>query len=764
MRIELISAEQEFQALRQEWNAVLEQSAGNTIFLTWEWAASWWAAYHGKKQLLMLVARDANSACLGIAPLYIENSGRAGRRVRFLGDGTYDSDYLDFIIVRGKEREIAAGFIEQLKALRAEWDLLQLSEIPQDSPNLQTLLALEEGGDWYLSKEPVPCGIRTLPKTWDEFLQTLKPRFRTTVRACLRNLEQWGGSFEILSQEEQISVWLDDLFVLHSGRWASRQQSGVFRNDAKQEFYQQLAPALFRCGWLHMTRWRLNGVVIACQFGFVYQGIYFLLQEGFDIQCTHISPGITLRAATFRNLIASHVHTYDFLGGIGRHKTDWGAQEKTSWRLSLAPKGLSGYARIELPVAIQNAKDKVKESLSKNFQEWWKSRKALRTATPADDIGAQPVLANGTAKNWKKPLASGLYRTGLLRMMGRASKGYELRRANSPRLISLQKARTPKFAIFCYHRVGMGGVPLYSQLEPEVFEAQMRFLSENYRLVSLDTLHEELSNRRDTEPAIAITFDDGYRDVYTHAFPVLQRYGIPATIFVTAGVVEKGEVAWYDKIFLALHVAPQEKLDLTLDKPRRFLLPTPEARLRVAEEINTWLRTVPDEQRKEFCSGVEKLIALPAEQLSNRMLTWEQIRTMHQGGVSFGAHTLSHPSVSRLSPAALDEELRGSKAIIEERLGAPVSHFAYPFGKLADYKNTEAAVARCGYRTASTTNWGVNTPGVNPYELFRVSVGEERHLPTFGLKCAQLFLSASAPEGQRAAVSMASKDAACSSS
>lgn len=762
MRIDQISAEPAFQALQQEWNATLQQSTSNTIFLTWQWVASWWAAYGKGKQLLILVARDPGGACLGIAPLCVDRSGTARRSVRFLGDGTFDSDYLDFIVVRGHESAVVTAFLDQLTTLRKAWDLLQMFEIPQDSPNLQTLRALEGPGGWFLSQQQVPCGIRRLPKTWDEFLGTLRPRFRTTVRACLRNMEQLGGSFEVLDREEQTQAWLHDLFVLHSGRWALRQQSGVFRNDEKREFYHQLTPALLRRGWLHMTRWRLNGVVLACQFGFAYQGTYYLLQEGFDAQCNHVSPGITLRAATIRNLIAEGIHTYDFLGGIGRHKTDWGAQEKTSWRLTLAPNGISGYVQVQLPAAIEKAKTRVKSALPNRLQECWRAPKARDTALQPHDTGETPSWISRSS--WKTKLASALYHTGLLRVLEHVSRSYELRRSNRSRLFSVHRALGPKSVILCYHRVGTGGAPLYSELEPEVFEAQMRYLSTRYRVVSLDTLCEELVTPGETGRSVAVTFDDGYRDVYTHAFPVLQRYKIPATIFLTAGAIESGEVSWYDKIFLALSVAPNDKLDLILDKPRRFLLSSSAARLRAAEEIISWLRTLADEERKDFCCQLDRLVPVPAEEVVDRMLSWEQIQTMHQAGISFGSHTLSHPSVSRLGTAALDKELRGSKSLLEERLGVPAMHFAYPFGKPADYTNTEGAVARCGFRTASTTVWGVNTPGVNAYALFRVSLGEERHLAMFGLKFVQLFMSTSSREGQPARISAISGDAACSSS
>jgi len=292
----------------------------------------------------------------------------------------------------------------------------------------------------------------------------------------------------------------------------------------------------------------------------------------------------------------------------------------------------------------------------------------------------------------------------------------------------------------------------------------MHFLRQRYRIVSLDTLAQELSNPGPAKQSVAVTFDDGYRDVYTHAFPVLKKYQIPATIYLTADAIDNNTVAWYDRVFLALSIAPGNKLDLVLGRPRRFLLPTPAARLQAAEEIISYLRILPNEERKQFCIDMERLVPIPVEGLANRMLTWEQIHKMQRGGVSFGSHTLTHPAISRLEPAALEEELRDSKSRLEERLGAPVKDFAYPFGKPADYGHTSSALARYGYRTASTTNWGVNIPGTNPYELRRVSIGEERQLSVFGMRLARLFLSTQDNAEVAPAVSSAKEDAVCSSS
>src|SRR2546422_953458 len=88
----------------------------------------------------------------------------------------------------------------------------------------------------------------------------------------------------------------------------------------------------------------------------------------------------------------------------------------------------------------------------------------LLCGRPRSDDASDTVAESGSVKgSWKTALASVLYQTGLLRIIGRASRGYEFHRANSSQLFSLRRSSGPKFAILCYHRVGVEGVPLYSQ-------------------------------------------------------------------------------------------------------------------------------------------------------------------------------------------------------------------------------------------------------------------------------------------------------------
>ena len=176
-----------------------------------------------------------------------------------------------------------------------------------------------------------------------------------------------------------------------------------------------------------------------------------------------------------------------------------------------------------------------------------------------------------------------------------------------------------------------------------------------------------------------------------------------------------------------------------------------------AEEVISHLRKLPNQARQQYCEQLEQQVPLPLEQLGDRMLTWEQIRTMHRAGLSFGSHTLTHPVISRLEPALLEHELLESKKFLEKRIGSAVHDFAYPFGKREDCGVIPSALERYGYRSAATTVWGLNIPGINPYELRRVSIGEERSLGMFAFKLARLFLSGEA--SSREAVSVLTAEA-----
>jgi peptidoglycan/xylan/chitin deacetylase (PgdA/CDA1 family) len=333
--------------------------------------------------------------------------------------------------------------------------------------------------------------------------------------------------------------------------------------------------------------------------------------------------------------------------------------------------------------------------------------------------------------------------SGGLRLLRRISMTRELHPRTVGTLPSLRRATHSKYVILCYHRVGTEGIPFYSTLPASQFEMQMRYLRKHYRVLPLSELIQEIQNPpQQPRQALAVTFDDGYSDLHRYALPILRKYGIPATVYLTVNCIETGEVAWYDRIFLIFQVAGKS-IQLPLRGGMCFPLGSPRQRIEAAANIVGILRKTPVEERKKACDLLEKQVALPAGKLRGRMLSWQQIFDMKSAGICFGAHTLSHPALSQLSSAEIDRELAESKRILENRLGAPVLDFAFPFGKQADCGPfAYDAAARCGYRSAVTTVWGYNTSDASLHALRRIDLSEERTTAGFGFQLLKAFLRA----------------------
>ncbi len=363
-------------------------------------------------------------------------------------------------------------------------------------------------------------------------------------------------------------------------------------------------------------------------------------------------------------------------------------------------------------------------------------------ATPALGIASDFVTPQATFRQkCRRVLADGLYHSRLLHVLRCMERTRRLQFAPGSFVPQIRSFPASKFGILCYHRVGTKGVPYHSRLEPRIFEAQMRYLKKHYRIISVAQVCRELQDGPAVSPTLAITFDDGYLDLYTYAFPVLRELKIPATIYLIGDCLKTGEAPWYDGIFAAVHSAPGNALEVQMDSVRSFPLRSPLERSSAAWEIVCHLRSVPDADRRAWCQEFETRLPLGRRELRDRMLMGTQVREMFGRGISFGAHTMSHPSVSRLGLSALENELGRSRRFLETELDAEVLDFAYPFGKPTDCSlSAEKALSRFGYRSAVTTSEGINSTGANLLRLRRLQIGDESSIALFAFAVARLFL------------------------
>lgn len=284
----------------------------------------------------------------------------------------------------------------------------------------------------------------------------------------------------------------------------------------------------------------------------------------------------------------------------------------------------------------------------------------------------------------------------------------------------IQKRRGPTVRILYYHRVNDDGDGFFPATPKSLFEREMEYLARHYQVVSLDTAANHLEGSS-SEPVVAVTFDDGYRDNYENAFPILDRYGIPATIFLTTGPIDTGEPLWFERLSLALKKTKCDSLDLETDPPMRFPLGTLQERLACNDRVQSFLREVGDEERRDWLDRILQLLKVSDDpERDGQMLTWEQIRSMKAHGIDFGGHTITHPFLSRVTGGEALREISGCKRRIEAELQEEVRYFAYPHGHEPDVSpNNREQARRAGYRAAVTTIWGINDSETDRMQLRR---------------------------------------------
>ena len=263
---------------------------------------------------------------------------------------------------------------------------------------------------------------------------------------------------------------------------------------------------------------------------------------------------------------------------------------------------------------------------------------------------------------------------------------------------------------------------------PATFAATVAWLKRHFHLITLEELLAALNGHRLPPRALLLTFDDGYRDLFLHAFPILRQLKAPATVFVTTDVIDHADaLLWMDRLSYALWTTRNE----TVECPGLGLIRLADETLRRAAygRIIGRLKRIDESQRRR---ELEQLLALlkvtfPSRVAEGVYLSSEEIRTMSRHEISIGSHTCSHPILSRISGSALRREIVESKALLEAMIERPVTAFAYPNGTPADYTDETIALLReAGFRAAMTT-----VPGVNrldrqrdPFRLKRIHAGE----------------------------------------
>jgi len=313
------------------WDNLVAEYPLASIFCTWEWLVPWWRSFGKGRNLLVLALFDSASNLLGLAPLSTSREHFWGsvplRVLRFMGDGSEDSDNLDFPVRPGFEEILARQVLQYLQDQRHQWDISQLNTMPLESPVAGCLVESLSPPRWSCFEYSRARLTVFLPPTWEEYLEQISPKERRNFMYYGRRLRKaYSVRIRRCTGESELTVCLEALFRLHRLRWQHAGEPGSFVSDARREFYADLSWRLLARKWLELWVAELDGTIAAVQFAMRYGNKVYSLQEGYDPDRASDRVGFILRGEVLRQLISEGVQVYDFLGGDDQHKARWKAK------------------------------------------------------------------------------------------------------------------------------------------------------------------------------------------------------------------------------------------------------------------------------------------------------------------------------------------------------------------------------------------------------------------------------------------------------
>jgi peptidoglycan/xylan/chitin deacetylase (PgdA/CDA1 family) len=322
-----------------------------------------------------------------------------------------------------------------------------------------------------------------------------------------------------------------------------------------------------------------------------------------------------------------------------------------------------------------------------------------------------------------------LYYTGILFLIGLLRQRIGCRRLLVP----------------MYHRISAPGVADSASLLEiqrgvplQLFQRHLRVFRWFGPLLTLDEAIDRLHDRKcPLRSAVALTFDDGYRDTVTLAVPALRASGARATIFPVVRTASGSRPLWWDELtdilsrgrgntsdalkavsaILNGHTAVRTRADVS--EPGKSLEATAEFLCQRFVELS-------DAQRDSALNVLASRlgVAVPNSASAGTYATWDELRSAAADGYEIGGHTVDHFVLTCEEPQTVQEQVAGSRTALEQKLQVPIRSFAYPNGR--HDATVRALTAAAGYRCAVTVQAGINYAGTDPYELRRVPVHRER--------------------------------------
>lgn len=254
------------------------------------------------------------------------------------------------------------------------------------------------------------------------------------------------------------------------------------------------------------------------------------------------------------------------------------------------------------------------------------------------------------------------------------------------------------------------------------FDAQLGFITQHFDVVAADYLERPGSARG---RRVILTFDDGYRDNYQVALPLLRKHGVPATFFLTTGFLDAPAVPWWDEIAWVVKQSARRALDRGRWLATDLLL---EGNERAAiDELGRVYKTLEADQTDAFldyCGDAAGTGRCPTDAAADLWMTWRMASELLDAGMAIGGHTVTHPVLGRANAERQRAEIEDCARRLREELDIRMRLFAYPFGLPSAFNGTSRQLLRAAGVTLAFSLYGgyVRRHMADAYDVPRASV------------------------------------------
>jgi hypothetical protein len=349
LKITIVDNDQDFLGLEHDWRTLIDHCPNVSYFLTWEFTHERWRHFSANRQLWVLIARDDDGRLVGIAPFAIGRTSLGPLEIRrleficrveipFRFDRYYlDGEGLDIIAHPDYRSEVSAGFQPYLKREHAKWDIIDLAWLSPDAILRTHFLTARSRAREQVS----PCPVATLPDNFDDYDKMVleKGQSKQNHYKARRLNRDFPDQVVIhrVTEADEVGPAMDNLDEMKLLRWAEQGEAAPDSNDPHvrqhKQFERDFARHAFERGWLRFYQMKVNGEIIAANFGMALHHTFYLLNKGFDPAWKKHSPGYVLQAYEIEQAISEGLTEYNLGHGLMETKRMWVDQERNDVRL-----------------------------------------------------------------------------------------------------------------------------------------------------------------------------------------------------------------------------------------------------------------------------------------------------------------------------------------------------------------------------------------------------------------------------------------------